>query len=262
METQHLAWILQKSLWTLNILAGVLVVWRLYSAGLYRRYRFFFAGTVLVVARSAALFPFSPLTPVYYGIWASTEPFLWLAYSLVVFELYTLVLKEYRGIYSLGRWFFFTAMATSVILSALTIFPTTAGALARYPLLHFYALIERAIVTTLAIFLLLLLALVTWFPVPLSRNLLIHCCVYSAYFFANNVTALYWHFGAQKGWFMSSDSKLAVALACSFCWVIFLSHRGEDRIASLHLGRSPLQEKRLLGQLEGLNATLLRTARK
>ena len=33
-------------------------------------------------------------------------------------------------------------------------------------------------------------------------------------------------------------------------------------MTSLQLGRSPLAEKRLLGQLEHLNATLLRTARK
>jgi len=47
-----------------------------------------------------------------------------------------------------------------------------------------------------------------------------------------------------------------------FFWVFFLSRRGEDRIASLHLGRNALVERKLLTQLENLNATLLRTARK
>src|SRR5258708_22866312 len=108
-------------------------------------------------------------------MWIGSEAILWLSYVLVVFELYSLVLKRYRGIYSLGRMFFFAAVAASTIISAITVLPTMTGKLATHPLLNYYALIERGVVTSLAIFLLLLLSLVTWFPVPLSRNLLTHC---------------------------------------------------------------------------------------
>jgi hypothetical protein len=262
MDKHELAWVLQKSFWTLNVLASAFVAWRLYSAGLHRIYRFFFASLVFALVRSFALFPFSTRSSSYYRIWASTEPVLWLSYVLVVFELYSLVLKQYRGIYSVGRMFFFVAVATSTVISALTVLPTMTGALAIHPLLYYYSLTERVIETSLAIFLLLLLALVTWFPVPLSRNLLIHCSVFSAYFFVNNVLNLYWHLGGRDATYWYNMSRFAVALACYFCWAFFLSRSGEDRTASLHLGRSPLEEKRLLGQLAGLNATLLRTARK
>jgi hypothetical protein len=136
------------------------------------------------------------------------------------------------------------------------------GALATHRLRYYYALIERGIETSLAIFLLLLLMLVAWFPVPLSRNLLIHCCVYTTYFFANNVINLFWHLGGTDANYWTSMSRFGVALGCYFCWAFYLSRSGEDRTASLHLGRSPLEEKRLLSQLEGLNATLLRTTRK
>lgn len=259
---RHLAWILQRSFWTLNVLAGALVVGRLYWTGLHRTYRFFFASLAFAVFRSAALLPFGPRYEIYYRIWVSTEPILWLSYVLVVFELYSLVLKRYHGIYSVGRMFFFVSVATSTIISALTVLPTMAGALAKRPLLYYYALAERGIVTSLAIFLLLLLVLVTWFPVPLSRNLLIHCSVYSVYFFANNVINLVWHIRAEEVGYWIAMSKIGVALGCYFCWAFLLSPSGEGRTASLHLGRSPAEEKRLLGHLEGLNATLLRTARK
>jgi hypothetical protein len=262
MGTQELAWLLAKSVWTLNVLASAFVVWRLYAAGLHRIYRFFFASLILALLRSAALLPFSPRLSTYYRIWAGTEPILWLSYVLVVFELYSLVLKRYRGIYTVGRMFFFTAVAVSTIISALTVLPTMTGALATHPLLHYYALIERAVVTSLAIFLLLLLMLVTWFPVPLSRNLLIHCSVYSAYFFAGNVITLLWHIGGAEANYWTNMARFAVAMACYCSWAFLLSRSGEDRTAALHLGRSPMEEKRLLGQLEGLNATLLRTARK
>ena len=132
---------------------------------------------------------------------------------------------------------------------------------AKYPMLYYYALIERGLVSGLAIFLFLLLAMIAWFTIPLSRNLLTHGTVYTAYFVANNVTALYWK-GAKQAAYTSNVSKLSVGLVCLLCWVFFLTRRGEDRVSSLLLGRNPLQEKRLLGQLENLNATLLRTARK
>jgi hypothetical protein len=262
MDRLELAWLLAKSVWTFNVLASAIVIWRLYSLGLYRVYRFFFASLAVALLRSIALLPFTPRGLHYYRIWASTEPILWLSYVMVVFELYSLVLKRYQGIYSVGRMFFFTAVAVSTIISALTVLPTTTGALAAHPLLHYYALIERAVVTSLAIFLLLLLTLVTWFPVPLSRNLLIHCSVYSAYFFAGNVITMIWHIYGAEAAYWTNMARFAVAMACYFCWAFFLSPSGEQRTAALHLGRSPMEEKRLLGQLEGLNATLLRTARK
>jgi hypothetical protein len=262
MDNQQLAWILQKSFWTLNVLASALVIGRLYWLGLYRIYRFFFASLVIALLRSAALFPFGTRSWTYYRIWASTEPILWLSYILVVFELYSLVLKKYRGIFTVGRIFFFVAAAASAIISAVTLFPTMTGALAAHRLRYYYALIERGIETSLAVFLILLLALVTWFPVPLSRNLLIHCSVYSVYFFASNVINLFWHIGGTDASYWINMARFTLALGCYFCWAFLLSRSGEDRTASLHLGRSPLEEKRLLGQLEGLNATLLRTARK
>jgi hypothetical protein len=258
----ELEWLVVKALWTLNVLASALVIWRLYSTDLYGKYRLFFASSVCVFARSAALFPFGPRTAPYYRIWISTEPVLWLSYVLVVFELYRLFLGHYRGIYSVGRWFFFGSVATSAIISALTVLPTISVARIKQPLVYYYGLAERGIGTSLGIFLLLLLILIAWFPVPLSRNLLTHCVVYAVFFFINNIVTLYRQVSLTHTDFVVNLCKLSIALACLFCWAFFLSRRGEDRIASLHLGRSPLQEKHLLGQLEGLNDTLLRTARK
>jgi hypothetical protein len=216
----------------------------------------------LAVIRTAVLFPLGPRTIIYYHVWLATQPFLWLSYVLTVSELYSLVLTHYRGICSLGRWFFFGAVATAAIISALTVLPTIGAPPARYPMIYYYALIERGVVTSLAIFLLLLLLLVVWFTIPLSRNLLTHCIVYSVYFFANNVIFLYQQLVGRAASNLVTISKLTVALGCYYCWAFLLSRTGEDRTASLHFGRRPLEEKRLLGQLEGLSATLLRSARK
>ena len=124
MGQAHIIRIFETSLWTLNFLASAFVVWRLYSLGLQKTYRYFFAGMALAVLRTAILFPFGPRTEIYYHIWVATQPLLWLSYVLIVAELYSLALRHYRGIYSLGRWFFFGAVAIATIISALTVLPT------------------------------------------------------------------------------------------------------------------------------------------
>jgi hypothetical protein len=256
-------WKIEKLLWAANLIGSVLVASRLYWLNLYRTYRFFFLNMVLTAARSLALLPFGPRTHSYYQIWVSTEPILWLSYILVVYELYSLVLKKYQGIYSLGRWFLFAAVAISSIVAMLSVMSVTSNALStRQPLLYPYALFERWAFTSLAIFLFLLLLLVTWFSVPLSRNLLTHTTLYTAYFFVNNVTLLYWHARGKDAYSYATDAKLLTAVACFACWAYLLSRSGEERTASLRLGRSQLEERRLLGQLQTLNSTLLRTARK
>jgi hypothetical protein len=255
--------ILYKSLWALNVLISALVVWRLFTLSLIKTYRFFFGSMVLSLARSAVLFPFSAHGDrTYYQIWLATQPLLWLSYVLVVFELYALVLHRYRGIFSLSRFFFFSAVATSSVFSLLTILPTTVAAPSDSTLIYHYALIERGVVTSLAIFLLLLLLLALWFPIPMSRNLLTHCVVYSAYFFGSNVVFLYRQLSGRDAAYAGNIAKLSIALVCLLCWVVGLTKRGEDRITSLCLRRDPLLEKRLLGRLDDFNETLLRTVRK
>jgi hypothetical protein len=260
------AWLLNRCLWGLNLIASALVIWRLYRLELHKVYRFFLISLALGVARSTILFPFSTNGETYLRLWALTQPLVWLTYVLVVGELYVLVLSQYSGIYSLGRWFFFGAVTLSILISGITVWPTlqtAASATGKRLLLYSYAFVERGFVTSLAIFLLLLLVLVLWFSVPLSRNLLIHCSLYTVYFIAQNVVVLYWHTGGiGSATVSSSELRLSVGIVCYCSWVYFLTRRGEDRIASLHLGRNQEQEKRLLGQLASLNATLLRTARK
>jgi hypothetical protein len=262
MHQNRILWILNNSLWILNLLGSALVIWRLYFIGLQKTYRFFFAYMVAALVRSLILVQFNPLKETYYQIWVLTQPFLWLFFVLVVSELHLLILRQYSGIYSASRKFFFGAVTLSTVISASTVFITMAGPPARHPMLYYGALIERGVVTSLAVFLLLLLALVAWFSVPLSRNLLTHCCVYTAYFFSNNVTALYWHSGNKNAAYSANIWKLSVALICYSCWLLLLSRQGEERTASFGLRRDPIEEKRLLGQLASLNATLLRTAQK
>jgi hypothetical protein len=260
---EHTLWMLQRLLWPVNLIGSALVACRLYWLDLHRKYRFFFFIIVVQAARSVSLLPFDTRTQIYYEIWVWTEPVLWLSYILVVYELYSLVLKQYRGIYSVGRRFFFAGVAISSVVAGVLVMATTANALGgRQRMLYPYSLVERSIFGALGIFLFLLLVLVTWFPVPLSRNLLIHATIYTGYFFINNVFVMIYQLAGKKVFALASDVRLLTAIVCYASWAFLLSGRGEERTTSLSLGRSEVEERRLLGQLQALNSTLLRTARK
>jgi hypothetical protein len=149
-------WILIiRLLWSLNLIASALVIWRLYSLGLHKTYRYFLISMALSVARTAILFPLSPGGDIYRQLWLATQPLVWLSYLLAVTELYRLVLRRYGGIYSPGRWFFFGAVALSIVISGLTVLPALTNERvlpARVLLLYYYSVAERGVITSLAIF--------------------------------------------------------------------------------------------------------------
>src|SRR5713226_8981807 len=87
--TMRVPWIpLIRFVWTLNLIANALVIWRLYSLALHKTYRYFLISMALSVARTAILFPLSPGDAMYRQLWLATQPLVWLAYLLVVAELY------------------------------------------------------------------------------------------------------------------------------------------------------------------------------
>jgi hypothetical protein len=109
-------------------------------------------------------------------------------------------------------------------------------------------------------FLLLLLVWLSRYPVPLSRNLLIHSLVYSTLFLSGTVglfARVFFGFQLSRS---VSTFLVGVFAACVLTWLVCLSEQGEEvRFSVPHFG--PEEEKRILNQLEALNSTLLRISR-
>jgi hypothetical protein len=250
-------------LWQLNVAGTSIAIVRLYREGLHKTYRWFFGYLIVSLLRTLLLYSFRPSDPVYMKIWLATEPILWVFYVGVVTELYSLFLSKYPGISSWAAKFFYGASAASAMVSALVVFMTPGGVRKGPELYHFELLAERGIVGSLALFLLLLLMMVAFFPVPQSRNLLIHCCLFTGYFFAANVIGMVVQIFELK-WLVlfANNARLAVALICQVCWALLLSSRGEERRRARGLGVNLFNEKKLLEQMETLNASLLRSTRK
>lgn len=248
----------------LVILGGCLLTSvKLVYSGLFRRYRALFAYLVFrFFYTSALVFVFtSPRSGGYQWFWILTEPVIWLFYVLVVIELYSLVLERHRGLYTLGRWVLYGGLSLSVLISGLTLVPQLSGGAAQSSrLMPYYLAIERGVDFSLLIFLLLILLWLTRYPVPLSRNVLVHSLAYSILFLSNTAGLLARViFGFDLSGSVSTFF-LAIGAACILIWLVFLTPAGEEVRVSLPIF-GPEHEERILNQLEALNKTLLKVSR-
>ncbi|MBI3473134.1 MAG: hypothetical protein HY013_17390, partial [Candidatus Solibacter usitatus] len=123
---------LATALWYLSIAARMGVVWRVFSAGLYRVYPWFLAVWCFSVLRALLLAPFSNGSLAYLSIWVWTEPLVLLGDVLVVSEIYALVLRPHRGICTIGRWFLYVAVGLAAVLAVL-LTASPASARSRFP---------------------------------------------------------------------------------------------------------------------------------
>lgn len=250
------------TLWGLSIAANGIAAWRLYQLDLHRVYRFFFAYLAFAAARSLTLFllPSGVSSNTYGIVYFLTAPILWVFYVLVVLELYSLVLQNYAGIRSLGRWTLNGALVFSVAVSILTLIPSWGEESSR--LLFWCFPVERGVVFSLVIFLMLILLFLSIYPVALCRNILVHCVVYTVFFLGLSMMILIRNVVGYEVTHLLSTVVLLMNLGCYAAWIFFLTRAGENRITMLRHNWTPDDEERLIGQLNTINATLMRAARK
>ena len=249
-------------LWGLSIIANGIAAWRLYRLDLYRVYRFFFVYVSFAAIRSLTLFllPSGVRSNAYALIYFVTAPILWLFYVMVVLELYSLVLRNYTGIHSLGRWTLYGALVFSVTVSILTLIPSAGSESSR--LLFWCLPVERGVVFSLVIFQLLILLFLSIYPVALCRNILVHSVVYTVFFLCLSMMILIRTVVGRDVMHLLNTVVLVMNLACYAAWIFLLTRDGENRITTLRRNWTPTDEQRLIDQLNSINATLLRAAHK
>ncbi|MGA2737759.1 MAG: hypothetical protein ABSG65_09935 [Bryobacteraceae bacterium] len=233
---------------------------RLYVSGLHRRYRAFFLFLVFSTLQNLAVAIAGAGSGAYQKIWVLTEPFEWLLYVCVVLELYALVLHDYRGLYTAGRWLLMVAIVLALLASAVSLLVpshyTRQGHLMTY-----YYMAERAIYFSLAVFLLTIFALLMRYPIALSRNSITHSMVFSVYFFSNAVIFLLVSTRGFEAIRIAGYATQAVNLAALGTWLAILNPAGEKRRQVLRPVWMPGREAELVSQLNHLNVALLRATR-
>jgi hypothetical protein len=246
----------------LVILAGTALLGvRLLTSGLHRRYRAFFWYLVFYTLQTGILMSLNIRSDLYQKIYILTEPISWIFFALVVLELFSLVLADYHGLYTIGRWALVVAVTLAVIASVLMIMlvPSTVR---QSHLMSYYLVTERAVYLSLLVFLFTILCLLLQYPLTLSRNVVTHCLVYTFYFLGN---AIFFLLLSVKGRQMVVHVRYAIlvsSVGALGAWLALLSPKGEERKVTVRPAWMPGREEELVNQLSSLNAALLRAARK
>jgi hypothetical protein len=248
-----------------SILSSGLVALKLYTSGLYSRYRIFFAYFIFRTpyhAYSWLRYRQGANSRAYLDLFLYTEPVVMLFYILVVLELYRLVLERYKGLYTLGRWAMYLAIAVSVTVSALTLLPKITPSTPEPSKNLFREIaVERGVDLSLVLFILLIVFFLGRFPVPLSRNVIVHTGIYAVFFLSNTLALLLRTLFTVSVGHAVNVTFVGIAAACSVAWWLLLSARGEEVRASMpYLG--PGSEERVLRQLDAINAMVLKVGRK
>ena len=234
---------------------------RLFVTGLHRRYRIFFFYLIFATLHLGALDTVGAKSGAYEKVWVLTEPIEWLFFVLVVLEIYALVLENYRGLSTAGRWALIAAVLVALVASGISLMVpsqlTTQGQLMRY-----YYVADRAVYFSLVAFLLSILGFLMQYPITLSRNIIVHSMVFSVYFLGNTVLYLLLSMRGKGSLDVVAEACSAITLAAVGAWLVLMNPAGEVRKVSLRPQWMPGREEELVSQLNHLNAALLRVTRK
>lgn len=250
--------IITKIFLLVTVLGCSLTATRLFQSGLYKKYPAF---TWLFVFWAADLV-YPLLLPqnsaAYLYLWITTEPLFRILFVLVVLELFRLILEQYRGLYSLGRWVLYGSSAIAAIISVLTLLPHISAAMPqRTRHLGYVYAFDRGVDLSLVIIILLMLVFLSRFPITLSRNVLVHVTLYSLYFLSSSMYGLVWKMLGLKTYAQVDTVFQGISAACTVAWLFLLTPKGEE-IPARRIKFSPEYEVRALGKLEALNQTLLK----
>ena len=238
------------------VAAAILLI-RLAEARLAGRYRAFTLYLACLICAILVLTNVRRDTNAYFHVFVVVESILSVTQIFVVAELFSLVTRTYPGIARSGRKFLWAALAIAVTVCALSL---SFGA-ERHPMEQ-YLLIARAVAFTLLVFLGLTLAVLFWFPIPLSRNAIVYVVGYSVYFACRALTRLAGTLLGTGTIALLSTISLAIVIFCLVFWIVLLSKKGEAVSVTVGHRWEPEHGEALVRQLESINSTLLRTVRK
>jgi hypothetical protein len=251
---------LSTVLQSLLLLGSAVMAVRLVTTGLYKKYPYFFAYFVFRIPNSIWPLLTDFRSDNYFYAYMFTLPLTVVFYVLLVMELYRLVLADYKGLQSAGRWAMYASLGGALVISVLTLIPKITPTMAqRSKVIGLVVVSERGVYTALAMFIILLLALLSRYPIQVRRNVRVHAVIYSIFFFSGGMVMLTRAVLGLKAIGIVNPLSILINLACVLSWLLLLKPAGEavaerKAVASNH-------ELRLMLQLEGLNAALLRVSR-
>jgi hypothetical protein len=225
-------------------------------------FRWFFTLCLFEPVRLAVALAIPRNTDAYGYYYFITQPIVWTLYMLIILEVFRSAFAELPAIYTLSRKALTGCVAAAVVIAVLTLGIDFSRPNAPNQFLELFFLVERTVALSLVVFVLALMLLLLWFPIPLNRNALAHTVIFS-FFFATKAAMLFSRNLFGPTFTRAGNVGLFSAIVvCLVLWHVFLVRNSEARIVRSGVTRDPEQEARLMEQLNAINETLAGSVRK
>lgn len=252
-------------------LLGATLMWRLLSMRLEHIYVVFCGFVAVELAGSSLVLVeafWHPAPFDYRAVWLVLTALMWVVKLWVVYSLLEAVLANLRGVLKFSKRLLnatFAAVAIGAIVSARSdisrILPSSGGFRLQSAVTAAFS-IDRVISTATLIAMLVILAFVLWFPVQMPKNLVLFSFTFVLDFaFRNALLLVRPSVSRQTAGFLSAADTTLLGI-CFLFWTLFLTPAGQRVQMRIGHGWEPSEQKRLVEQLETMNAALLRQARK
>ena len=198
----------------------------------------------------------------YFQFWILFQTVNWVLAALMVIELLHLMLAEYPGLRKTGKVLLLSAISFALVLSIATLGIDFPADVFSQRTVAIAAVVHRAILFNLVIFLFVILVGLSWFPIQLSNNLKIHASLmFLVFFFEGLANLLRNQVGAQLTEILTV-CLFVFTIVVLTVWLLKMSVDGE--LINSTSGSRVLsgKEQMLLLQMRALDQALQRSLRK
>jgi hypothetical protein len=251
----------EASLQVLSLIFSVLCVIRLILLRLYGVYPVFFALLCVSSVLQTSAVVYGTASRTFLVFYTGLEPVRNILYILVVWELFSVVFRNYAGLRSLSRWVMAAGAVVALIGFILSF--ATIGFVAYQPS-RFSARVltfERGIAFGLVIFIVIMLFFISRYPIKLPRNSVVLCMFYSVWFLGDAAVLVVGSFLSKGYRFAINDALALLEIGSYLGWALLLSKTGEIQETRIRRDISPELETALIGELDAMNELLLRAGR-
>ena len=252
-----------SALQELSLLFDIVVVLRLLYLKLYRTYPFFCAMLCIPLILQTYVVYYGTKSHEFLHAFWYLEPIRNVLFVLVVWELFSVIFRNYAGLRSLSRWVMGIAAVIAMIGIALTMAPSGVTAFNRSAIARQIIRVERGVSFGLVIFIIVMLYFISRYPIKLPRNNVVLCMVYSIWFLGDSAILLVMTFLPNSHNHVGAENNaLAVLEIASYLgWALLLSKTGEFQETRVRQHISPERERLLIGELNAMNDMLVRASR-
>ena len=243
-------------------LAAAVCAWRVYDQRLVALYPAFFGYLLSQAVLLSVLGLVGVSSIIYRWVFIFAYPVIWLIYCMMTRELYTQIFSKYPGIAMLGRWSVYLAVVLACAAAIVSGLATRGVLVKKSAFMIPVEVTGRNVVFGLALSIIVLLLLISRYPIQLHRNVLVNCIAFSALLLGESAEMLMDHLTNLRHTVILDVTLMAFNIACFIVWGFLLSPQGARQIIHIRRGFTANDERRLLGQLESLNALGVRAARK